>query len=237
MAGVRAQPLKRLLSLLGDAGAAHYRLDEENRPYFVLYTPLLGGLIQEETSKVVTDLRRTSRPFLGCDARESGPLLCFNEIVSTSRFETALLDVLGGLCSYERVVCDSEPGSVGHSPFPTLSLSEIDEDPIGELVRRTCLTEVSYVANRVRKLSRPLDTSERLNYYSKVLPEYEPLIREAEELALRIVRLQSVLKGRVSTPTERQQVESRSKMRRRDERAVRVLYRPTRLFSRDSAVP
>ena len=196
MSGICAAPLNRLITLMVDAGAAYYHLDEETLPAFVIYVPLLGELTHKDTRKVITDLKRTTRPFLQCIACEVGLYVHFNEITELYRFEAAVVATLGDLPAYECAVGIPAEKRAETPSFPVLSVSAFDEGSVGECIRRVCVAEVSHAASRVRKLARPLTATERSEFCRRVMPEYEPVVREAEQLALRIVRMDTIVRAR-----------------------------------------
>ena len=206
MSGIRAASLHRLVSLLIDSGAAYCFQDCEAFPGFAIYVPLLGELIHEDVDKVVGDLRRVTRPFMRCRPQENGPFVYFNEIIEPDRFEAAIIAILSNLDGYEDVFHASGRKRKDIPAFPMLSLDEHDEGSTGECIRRACLVEVSYAANRVRESARPLNADERREFYGRVMPEYEPLVREAEQLALRIVRSRSLWIARKGSVREERQV-------------------------------
>ena len=223
MSGIRAASLHRLVNLLIDSGAAYCFQDCEAFPGFAIYVPLLGELIHEDVDKVVGDLRRVTRPFMRCRPQENGPFVYFNEIIEPDRFEAAIIAILGNLDGYADVLYASGRKHKDIPAFPMLSLDEHDEGSTGECIRRACLVEVSYAANRVREFGRPLNADERRESYGRVMPEYEPLVREAEQLALRIVRLRAIQRERAH-PVERQHKNDWLKRSGREGRPVLESY-------------
>ena len=84
MSGIRADPLKRLVGLLIDAGAAYYYCDEHSMAYFALFMPLLGELTHRETGLIANGLTRTTRPYTRRVAWQARVILRFGEIVNLS---------------------------------------------------------------------------------------------------------------------------------------------------------
>ena len=77
--------------------------------------------------------------------------------------------------------------------FPIVSLDVWDQDSRHDQLREMSLLEISHAAYVVRSKERLLSPAERKRSHDKVMPEFRALVCEAEKLALRVVRVQSLL--------------------------------------------
>ena len=204
MSGIRADPLKRLLNLLIDAGAAYYYCDADSRAYFTLFMPLLGELTHRETGLIANDLTRTTRPYTRRAALQTRFVLRFGEVVNLERFDATVCDVLSDLVGYEQLLPPevderAPPTASGYKMvFPIVSLNVWDEDSRHDQLREASLLEISHAAYLVRSEARLLSPAERKRSHDRVMPEYRALVCEAEKLALRVVRVHSMLSGDVA---------------------------------------
>ena len=162
MSGIRADPLKRLLNLLIDAGAAYYYCDADSRAYFTLFMPLLGELTHRETGLIANDLTRTTRPYTRRAARQTRFVLRFGEVVNLERFDATVYDVLSDLVGYEQLLPPevnerAPPTTSGYKMvFPIVSLNVWDEDSRHDQLREASLLEISHAAYTVRSEARLL---------------------------------------------------------------------------------
>ena len=199
MSGIRADPLKRLLNLLIDAGAAYYYCDANSMAYFNLFMPLLGELTHRETGLIANDLTRMTRPYTRRAAQQTRFVMRFGEIINFERFDAAVYDVLSDLVGYEQLLPPEDGGRVTPtSPnhrmiFPIASLDTWSGDPRHDQLREANLLEISHAAYIVRSSERLLSPTERKKSHDSVMPEFRPLVCEAEKLALRIVRVKTLL--------------------------------------------
>ena len=199
MSGIRTDSLKRLLNLLIDAGAAYYYCDANSMAYFTLFMPLLGELTHKETGLIANDLTRTTRPYTRRAAQQTRFVLRFGEIINFERFDAAVHDVLSDLVGYEQLLPPEDderapPTTASYKMiFPIVSLDVWDQDPRHDQLREMSLLEISHAAYIVRSKERLLSPAERKRSHDRVMPEFRALVCEAEKLALRVVRVQSLL--------------------------------------------
>ena len=204
MSGIRADPLKRLLNLLIDAGAAYYYCDANSMAYFTLLRALLGELTHREAGLIANDLTRTTRPYTRRAAQQTRFVLRFGEVINFERFDAAVYDVLSDLVGYEQLLPPeagerAPPTTSGYKMvFPIVSLDVWDEDSRHDQLREASLLEISHAAYIVRSKARLLSPAERKRSHDRVMPEYRALVCEAEKLALRVVHVQSLLSGDVA---------------------------------------
>ena len=187
---MNANSLKRLLDLLIDTGAARYYRDEQGDLNFALFVPLLGELTLEATDEVTSNLLASTKPFVNGTSRQAGHTLCFISISNKQRFDAALRGVLCRLSGYEPLITPKPFVSGDHRSFPTVTADQWDVGSLDETAREASLLAIGYVAYDVRRFGQLLPPGERKTHSTRVMPEFEGLMREAEQLAFRIVRLQ-----------------------------------------------
>ena len=192
MSGIRARPHQRLLDLLIDTGAASFYRDRQDNTNFSLFMPLLGELTLEGTDELITDFTCLTRPFMRQEAERLGNTLSFRYITHPSRFDEAMRSGLADLNGYDQRVPPEPRRRDAALSFPLIEWEDWHRDTPGERARDASLLGVGYAAFRVRKEERLLDEAEREKLCRQLLPEYNALLREAEELALRVVRLNAI---------------------------------------------
>ena len=194
MPGARATPHERLLTLLVDAGAAFYYIQPKRGTRdFELYLPLLLELAVENKEALVADLKRRTRPFVRAVTRLDYMRMSFYSVLNEERFEMALLSALGDLETYKRPIefpVTAAPCKVAR--FPTMTLASEGAYSPDEIALQICRCQVALAAHMVRTRRRGLSLVEKRRLHVTVLPEYVPLLSEAQWLALRIVRFQSI---------------------------------------------
>ena len=194
MPGARATPHQRLLALLVDAGAAYYHIQpKRDTRDFELYLPLLLKLAVEDKQALVADLMRRTRPFVRKPIRLDYMRISFYSVLNEERFEVALLSALGDLETYKRPFefpATAVPRKAAR--FPTMTLDSEGAYSPDEKALQVCRCQVALAAHMVRTRRRGLSLVEKRKLHVTVLPEYVPLLSEAEWLALRIVRFQSI---------------------------------------------
>ena len=152
--------------------------------------PLLGELTLESTKEVTSKIIRATKPLL-CNAEvQEAHTLCFMGIRSRKGFDIVLSDVLADLCGYGRPNARKPGRESSDAVFPCIEAGSWRASTKYDRAQEASLMEVGQAAHRVRALEHRLASSERNARLRRVLPEFEPLLREAEQLAFRIVRLQ-----------------------------------------------
>ena len=150
---------------------------------------------------IANDLGRTTRPYTRRAAQQTRFLLRFGEIINLERFDAAVHDVLSDLVGYEQLLPPEDDGQTSSATasyemvFPIVSLDVWDQDSRHDQLREASLLEISHAAYTVRTKERLLSPSERKSSHDRVMPEFRALVCEAEKLALRVVRIQSLLSG------------------------------------------
>ena len=195
MSGIRATPLQRLLVLLADAGAAYYvRRGEDGPTNFELHMPLISELVLGDERTLKIALARVTKPFANSIPYLDAPTMIFCTVKDVTRFETALLSVLHHLPGYEQLTEVSNTSSFsGGSIFPLLPRDRWEARSSSEDVRAHSRRQVVEAAQLVRTMKRLLRVEIRKNLRDNALPEYAPLVNEAERLAYRLVRYRTIM--------------------------------------------
>ena len=187
--GIRTNAAQRLIDFLGNAGAAVYFKCSNGKRNFALNFTVLLGLMAELPLTFKRDLERRTKPFMSGDVLFKGTFLLFLDLTQFERFDNAVCEALYASQYYAPTSCPSfeqETWLTGHGVhFPVIT-----GDCLAEKVQPPVLS-LGYVAHRVRVRAARLSGGERCRALKALSPDFTYLLLEAENLALRIVKLQA----------------------------------------------